>query len=71
MTYQITIHGTTVRQWDIRNQWWNDDYYRGQLTAYLVSFCPEIINATFDDNESTFTIEFISEQHYHWFLLQQ
>lgn len=69
MTYEIAITRERYREWKSFSEWDNaamsyNEYLRKQYPDSVIS-C-SIFSV---DHDRTFT--FKSEQHYHWFLLQQ
>lgn len=67
MSYTIKVHQSVYWEWKSFVEW---DAARCVYNLHLKQCYAGFISCLFCDGDSR-TFEFESEQHYHWFLLQQ
>ena len=71
MTYKINAECEIYGEWKSFDEFWDAAESGDKFTDYLVEHYPDLIIGASNVGMISFTLIFKSEQHYHWFLLQQ
>ena len=74
MTFYIDIELDEYKNWQMYKSWQEDRDYEWLFTSYITQYCHDVLTAKIAKIPVAYgkmSLEFESEEHYHWFLLQQ